>query len=135
MFNYLAKCRGVQVQCSTEHLVIICDRIGEKGHQLQKMILRKIPISKLGCPGTKSIFHIGGIFGVLCTSVSSLKSLLCFLSTLQYLKDEYLNCSLARGYWYTSGGFQLNDAIAFTATKVMLYIKLWTYVSMHGVRL
>ena len=46
-----------------------------------------------------------------------MKSLLCFLSTLQQLKEDYLNCCLARGYWYTAVGFQLNDVIALTAIE------------------
>ena len=46
-----------------------------------------------------------------------MKSLLCFLSTVQQLKEDYLNRCLARGYWYTAVGFQLNDVIAFTALK------------------
>ena len=50
---------------------------------------------KLGCPGTKLMFYIGGIFGLLFTSIWSLKSLLCFLSTLQQLKEDCLNCCLA----------------------------------------
>ena len=58
-----------------------------------------------------------GIFGLLSMSERSLKSLLCLLSTLQQLKDDYLNCCLARGYWYTAVGFQLNDVIAPTAIK------------------
>ena len=49
--------------------------------------------------------------------MKSLKSLLCFLSTLQQLKEDYLNCCLARGYRYTAISFQLNDVIAFTALK------------------
>ena len=40
-----------------------------------------------------------------------------FLSTLQQLKEDYLNCCLARGYWYTAVGFQLNDVIPSTAIK------------------
>ena len=44
-----------------------------------------------------------------------MKSLLCFLSTLQQLKEDYLNCCLASGYRYTAVGFQLNDVIALTA--------------------
>ena len=46
-----------------------------------------------------------------------MKSLLCFLSTVQQLKGDYLNRCLVRGYWYTAVGFQLNDVIAFTALK------------------
>ena len=28
--------------------------------------------------------------------------------------EVYLNCCLARGYWYTAAVFQLNDVIPFT---------------------
>ena len=38
-------------------------------------------------------------------------------STVQQLKEDYLNRCLAGGYWYTAVGFQLNDVIAFTALK------------------
>ena len=38
-------------------------------------------------------------------------------STLQQLKEDYLNCCLALGYWYTAVGFQLNDVIAPTAIE------------------
>ena len=33
------------------------------------------------------------------------------------VKRRLLNRCLARGYWYTAVGFQLNDVIAFTALK------------------
>ena len=33
------------------------------------------------------------------------------------VKRRLLNCCLARGYWYTAVGFQLNDVIASTTTK------------------
>ena len=45
-----------------------------------------------------------------------MKSLLYFLSTLQQLKEDYLNCC-SGGYWYTAVCFQLNDVIASTATE------------------
>ena len=33
------------------------------------------------------------------------------------LKEDYLNCCLARGYRYMAVGFQLNDVIALTAIE------------------
>ena len=39
------------------------------------------------------------------------------LPALQQLREDYLNCCLARGYWYTGVGFQLNYVIASTAIK------------------
>ena len=44
-----------------------------------------------------------------------MKSVLCFQSTVQQLKEDYLNCCLARGYWYMA--VQLKDVIASTALK------------------
>ena len=62
----------------------------------------------------------------------NLKSLLCFLSTLQQLKEDHLNCCLARGNWYTAVGFQLNDVIASTAIKEYDVIRQITDLREYG---